>query len=243
MPDVFAWPPVSLTGHEHTISRPVQRAEGLNGAPYLSQSEPTRKLVTAQVSGIGQDAMGSGYIEVLKDLMDGKLALVRMAPCVKHFRGALGDLRGQRGPQGLQWETASDDLAWTARNGPLVWTAGSQITAQTGVDGWPYLDCSGLPGNTVIAAPSEPIKVGASASVVIRPARSDANGNARVFTKDRLPSGFVVIGEIESSVFEITEFPRSTQPMVGTYGYNFEFIERFAEDFAEGFNEVNPWIS
>ena len=77
MPDVFQWPPVFLVGHEHTITRPVQRSEGLAGTPYQSQSEPTRRMVEASVAAIGPQRSGAGYVETLKELMDGKLPLVR----------------------------------------------------------------------------------------------------------------------------------------------------------------------
>ncbi|MGC1497285.1 MAG: hypothetical protein WA790_15860 [Sulfitobacter sp.] len=241
MPDVYAWPPVFLSASEHTISRPVQRAEGLSGAPYLSQSEPTRALVTAVVSGIGRNRDQGAYVEALKVLLDGKLALVRMTPFKKHWWGGTGDLDGLRGGTPLSWTDDSNDLSWETGGAGLLWLVGRPITATAGNDGWPYIDCVGFPPNLRIAVPAEPVTGGGEKAIVLRTVTSDADGNARIYVSAPIPSGLVSIGKIESRVFEIPNFPRSIQSTTGNYSYSFDMVERFDTDFVDGFEELNPW--
>jgi hypothetical protein len=241
MPDVFAWPPVQLVGHEHTISRPIQRAEGLSGTAQGSQSEPTRRMVRAAVAGIGTDGAGAGYIEMLKHLMDGKLAFVRMTPLPQHWIGAVRGMVGERGGEGVNWATGGVDLNWQTNGVDLLWASGRVITAVAGADTWPFLDCSGFQPNKQIAVPSELVAVAGQTARVLRVARSDGAGNARVYLATALPSGTAVFGVRESMAFEIVKFPRAMQPLSGNYRYDFELREVFASEYLDGFNEVSPW--
>lgn len=242
MPQVFAWPPVSLTGYAHTISRPVQRAEGLQGAPYLSQSEPTRTLVAASVTGIGRHGDSGAYVEMLKQLLDGKLALVRLTPCPRHWHGALRGIDRIRGQVDLVWNDGATGITWSSGGQSILWKTVGKIQGTSGSDDWPYLDCTGFPPNIRVALPTEPISVGGVSALVLRTAVSDATGAARLYLSSALPSGSVLIGREPSKVFEIIDYPQTFQPAGGSYGYDFEMVERFETDFVDSLVDVNPWI-
>ncbi|MEL7299377.1 MAG: hypothetical protein AAFM92_03245 [Pseudomonadota bacterium] len=241
MPDVYAWPPVHTTAYEHTISRPVQRSEGLSGSPRLSQSEATRTLITAVVTGIGPDRLGAGYVEMLKRLLDGKLALVRLNPLPQHWYPVTDGLDGLRGTPGVEWTDGGAETTWEEPPAVVFWTFGNTIEATAGADTWPYVDCSGLPANRLIAAPSEPVRVGTITAYALRPSYSNAQGEARIYVSSALPSGPIIIGSNQSRVFEIDSFPRAVQPASENYSYNFTMTERFESDFTSAFTELNPW--
>ncbi len=242
MPEVFAFPPVFLAGHERTQSRPVQRSEGLSGTPYLSQSEPTRRLVVADVAGIGKTRDGAAYVEALKMLLDGKPPFVRLTLLPRFWFLAYGGLPQVRGEQSLTWTAGGADLNWfTGVDTELLWTVGSAIMGAAGDDGWPYLDCTGLPANQVAAYPTEQVTVGGATATVLRTAKAGPGGYARIYLMTALPSGEVNIGMPETAAFEIMDYPRSKQPLYGNYTYGFELREVFEAEFADGFTEVNPW--
>lgn len=240
--EVFAWPPVGLVGHEHTISRPVSSATGLTGKPIFSQSQPTRRLVSAIVGGIGRDKSYGGYIEQLKWMLDGKPPLIRMTVLPQVWLGAVRGLYGLRGRLDLDWAAGDAGLKWLAGGTNLKWQAGAEVTATAGVaDGRNYIDCVGLPALSLVAYPSELVTGGGMQARVLAVARSDSSGSARVFVDAPLPSGEVVIGALESLVFTIDEFPRAVQPLAADYRYEFRLTEAFAADYAGGFREVDPW--
>ncbi|WP_299145977.1 hypothetical protein [uncultured Tateyamaria sp.] len=241
MPEVYAWPPVELVGHEHTIDRPVNRSEGISGRPYFSQSKRSRRLVTAQVSGIGTDMAGAGYVEQLKRFLDGKPPFVRMTPLPHVYRRALNGLNLQRGLHVLNWSASGAALAWSDDGEELQWSDGKKITAEAGEDNWPFLDCVDLPPSRPVAYPGELVRSGDAGARVIRLARSDSEGRARIYLDTPLSGGSVLIGAGESIVFEILDYPRAVQPVSGNYTYGFDLKEVFAEEHADGFVEVNPW--
>ncbi len=241
MPEIFAWPPVFLTGHERTQDRPMQRSVGLSGSSTFSQSEPTRKLVSADVAGIGKTLDGAAYVEALKILLDGKPPFVRMKLLPRFWFQALGGQSTRRGQVDLEWTAGGVDLDWTAAGSVLNWSVGNRIDGVAGADDWPYLDCTGFAPNKVAAYPTEKFTVGGVTATVLRTAHADATGAARVYLMTALSDGEVQIGVEETAAFEILSFPRSKQSVTGTFGYGFELREIFASEYADGFTEVNPW--
>lgn len=241
MPEVFAWPPVFLTGHERTQDRPLQRSVGLSGTSMFSQSEPTRKIVSADVSGIGKTLDGAAYVEMLKVLLDGKPPFVRMQLLPRFWFSALGGQPTRRGQLDLEWTAGGTGLSWTEGGIAMNWSIGNRIDGVAGNDGWPYLDCTGFTPRKVAAYPTEQFTVGGVTATVLRTAYADAEGAARVYLMTALSSGEVQIGIEETAAFEIMSFPRSKQSVSGTYGYGFELREIFASEYADGFTEVNPW--
>lgn len=241
MPDVYAWPPVGIVGHEHTIDRPGSMSRGLSGRAVYSQARPTRRLVTAEVSGIGPDLVGAGYVEQLKRMLDGKLPLVRMTPLPQHWIGATWRRGLTLGALPLNWVAGAVPLNWTDGAATLTWTTGDTITGTSGGDGtWYFLDCTGLPPGALIA-PSEPVTVGSVTRHCIRAVRADASGAARIWLDGALSSGAVVIGRQESIAFLIEDYPRARQTADRDFVYRFELIEAFESEYADGFTEVNPW--
>ncbi|MEH6522568.1 hypothetical protein [Sulfitobacter sp.] len=243
MPEVFAWPPVFMTGHERTQDRPVQRSEGLSGAVSLSQSEPTRRLVSADIAGIGKTRDGAAYVEALKMLLDGKPPFVRMTLLPRFWFQALEGQGFRRGAVDTNFLAAGADVDLTANGVGLNLTTGSRIDGVAGHDGWPYLDCTGFAPNKVAVLPTERVTVGDVTATVLRTAHADSGGNARVYLMTALADGEVQIGIEETAVFEILNFPRAKQPLSGNYSYGFELREAFASEYADGFTEVNPWVS
>ena len=241
MPDVYAWPPVQLVGHEYTISRPVSRAEGISGRPYFSQSKATRSIVTAEVAGIGSDLAGAAYVEQLKRFLDGKPPFVRVVPLPHVYWRAVKNLQLRRGQGPVNWSATGVPLDWTSGGVALNWVIGAPVACVAGADVWPFLDCTGLPPSQPVAYPGELVMAGGQTARVIRLVRSDASGAARVYLDQALSSDTVLIGVRESIAMEILEFPRAVQPVSGRYSYQFDMQEVFEDEFDDGFNEVNPW--
>jgi len=241
VPEVIAWPPLGITAYEHTLTRPVQRDTGLAGEPYLSQSLKTRRTYVARTSGIGGDRFGAGYVEILKHLLDGKLALVSVPTLPRVWMGAVRAM-ADRGADQITWVTPPNAVTWS--NGATVkWIDRNQIVAVSGLDraGFAYIDCTGLPVSQTVAAPGEAVSVAGETAYVLRPAKSNAEGEARVYLTSPLPSGNVRIGVIEVRTFEIPEFPRAQQPVNGDFFYEFQMREAFDDDFDTPLEVINPW--
>jgi hypothetical protein len=207
----------------------------------MSQSEPTRRLVSADVAGIGKTKDGAAYVEALKILLDGKLPLVRMTLLPQFWLRALRGQGFRRGNVDTNFAAAGVDLNLTAGGVGLNLIARSRIEGVAGNNGWPYLDCTGFAPNKVAAFPTERITVGGVTAIVLRTAYADSSGNARVYLMTALADGEVQIGIEETVAFEVLDFPRSKQPLSGNYSYGFELREVFVSEFADGFTEVNPW--
>ncbi|GGX63316.1 hypothetical protein GCM10007385_35560 [Tateyamaria omphalii] len=241
MPDVIAWPPLGITAYEHTLTRPVQRETGLDGEPYLSQSLKTRRTYTARTSGIGPDRFGAGYVEILKHLLDGKLALVSVPTLPRVWMGAVRAMP-DRGADQITWVTPPEPVTW--QDGSAVgWINRDHIIAVAGADqsGFNYIDCTGLPVSQTVAAPGEAVSIAGDTAYVLRPAKSNEDGEARVYLTGPLTSGNVRIGVIEVRTFEIPDFPRAQQPVNGDFFYEFQMREVFDDDFDTPLQVINPW--
>ena len=247
MTNVYAWPPVGLTGWEIHHELPLSRSVGLIGGVSRTSSHlPARREATAIVSGIGVDDNAAGYVEVLKILLKGGANLVRVDvlpplwwPC---------DQDGQRITMPLVWTAGGTELRWTSNGVPLQWaTEGFAATGAPGFDaGWPAILVRGLPPLQIVAQPSQRLTVrddagNVSAAMVLTQARSDAAGVAviRLLTSVNV-SGIVSIGETESVVFEALDMPRAVQPVDGDFAFTWNFREVLAGEKG-ALVELNPW--
>lgn len=250
--NVYAWPPVSLHGWMWTLSDPIQRSRSIiTGADYVSAAQRRRRIAALEVSGIGKNRMGAGYIESLIELLKGGQHCVRLYSCRINVRGGLAtDLR-QSDP--LLWTEGSEDLEWSAGGADLFWYTGSVIVGTTGTDaaGWPIITVEGLPPNALVARPSEFITIYAdendagSTYRVLAPAYSDGTGTAVIRLHDdpgALTDVRVNLGTSETAVFRPVSIPQAMQYKTGDWSYTWEFREVFEEEVgAGGFVELDPW--
>lgn len=249
--NVYAWPPVSLTGWSWTVSDPVERSESLlTGASYLSAAQRRRRVATMDVSGVSRNRMGAGYMESLKVLLQGGLNLVRLRsmPISLTTRHSLED----RQSVPLLWADGGDDLDWTAGGAELLWYSGTVLTGTTGTDaaGFAIVTVEGLPPNALVARPSEFLTVfaGADDAVgvtvrIVTAAVSDASGVAvvRVFESPGAFAGARVnLGTCDTAVFRSVDMPTPPQMLASDWTYTWEFREVFADEVG-GFMEVDPW--
>lgn len=249
MTTVYAWPPFQLTGWELAEIYPQSKSVGLiDGRARTSAAQRARRVATANVTGIGTDLEGAGYVRMLNRLWAGRPNLVRVS-CLSSlwFLSRAGqDLRNNV----LEWTDGGAELLWTAGGTSLIWGDGAYDLYGSPItdSGWPSLTVSGLPPSQIIARPSELISVTDGTTTeeayVLRLTRSDAAGVATIRTDKPEAftlSGLVSIGQAESVVFEASGVPRSVQGVTGTFGYQWDFREVFEDEYSDGFTEVDPW--
>ena len=249
MTDVIAWPPVGLTGWELDDAFPQSRSEGLiGGRSRTSSALRARRVATANVSGIGKDGFGAGYLRMLKRNWAGKPRLVRVQCFSTLWRLSVRD-EGLRNSI-LEWTNHNVDLLWTAGGTDLLWTDGGYalLGVPATVGRWHGVTVSGLPASQIVARPSDQIRIGTndatqtglSQTVV----RSDENGVATITTDRAEPftlSGAVSIGGAENVVFEALNSPRAVQGLRGDFGFQWDFREVFEDEYSDGWTEVDPW--
>lgn len=249
MTDVIAWPPFQLTGWELAEVYPQSRSVGLiEGRPRTSSAQRGRRVATANVTGIGTAKDGAGYVRMLNRQWAGKPNLTRVEcfSSLWYLAGGGLDLRNNV----LEWADAGADLFWTAGVPSLIWGDGAYALEGTPATdgGWHSLTVTGLPPSRIIARPSELISVTDGATTqtayVLRTTRSDASGVATIRTDKATAftlTGLASIGQRESVVFEAASVPRSVQGVSGTFGYQWDFVERFEDEYPDGWTEVDPW--
>jgi hypothetical protein len=249
MTDVIAWPPFDLTGWALDDFYPQSRSVGLiGGNPRTSSAQRGRRVVTANITGIGKQQSGAGYVRMLNRMWAGRPNLVRVEArsTLWHLARAGYDLRNNV----LEWTDAGTELLWTAGGVDLLWGDGTYaLSGEPATDsGWYSLTVSGLPPSRIVARPSELISVTDGATTetayVLTVARSDASGVATIRTDKPAAftlTGLVSIGARENIVFEAQGVPRSVQGVTGTFGYQWDFREVFEGEYDGGWTEVNPW--
>ena len=113
MTDVIAWPPFDLTGWELAEIYPQSRSVGLiDGRPRTSSAQRARRVATANITGIGKQQAGAGYVRMLNRMWAGRPNLVRVeahSTLWHMYRGGY-DLRNNV----LEWTDGGSDLLWTA---------------------------------------------------------------------------------------------------------------------------------
>ncbi|MGJ8561682.1 MAG: hypothetical protein ACSHX3_15740 [Litorimonas sp.] len=250
MTDVIAWPPFGITKWELAELYPQSRSVGLiGGRARTSSALRSRRVATASVRGIGPDMAGAGYVRMLNRLWGGRPRLVRVTCLPTLWFRARGNL--DLSNTVLEWSAGNDDLLWSVDSDDLDWFYGSYpLQGVPMADGmWHGLEVTGLPPNTLVARPSDVIKVGVGdadpqSAYCLSVVRSDADGMALVRT-DRAEaftaSGVVSIGEAEVITFETIDVPRSVQGLSSDFEYAWEFREVFEDEYSDGFTVVDPW--
>lgn len=254
MTNVYKWPPVSEVAFEITKVDPVSSSTSLiDGQPIYSRFGRSRRYAKTQISGIGLDAAGAGYMEMLKEYLDGGVNLVR----IDVYSAIWHLVRAQNNPnlaqEPLSWVAGEDNLYWTNGVNDILWFSNPGILSTNITDsaGYPAIKVEGLPANVIVARPHENVSVYSDATTketrkVVTVARSNSSGVAII----RVTSAFTVegpvkIGDTESIVFRAYNgLPRSTQPQSGDWYYDWEFVEAFEDEYSDGFTEVTDiWES
>lgn len=249
MVDVIKWPPVAEVAFEVSKIKPVSTSTSLiNDVPRQSRYGRERKVASASVSGIGYDAAGAGYMEILKELLEGGTNLVRV-----NLQSSIWHLaRAQNNPSlvnyKVDWLSGSTELLWTDSSTDTHWWKSGIKSVPTTDDGWYALTVSNLPPNIIVARPHENITVyndsgsTSETSKVLTVARSNGSGVATIRLLTEITgSGPTVIGTTESVVFRALELPRSIQPQSGDWQYDWQFVQAFSDEYDGGFTEKSPW--
>lgn len=249
MVDVIKWPPVGEVAFEISKVDPVSVSTSLiDGQPRFSRYGRSRRVARTSVSGIGPDAAGAGYMEMLKELLEGGVNLTRVTTysSIWHFVRAQNNSALENSK--IDWLDNTTDLLWTDNSVDLHWWSNNLPVSPTTDNGWPALAVSGLPPNIIVVRPHENIKVcsvdgtQAQSTKALKVVKSDASGNAIIRVKDTISlSGQVVIGATEDIVFRPLGLPRAVQPQLGNWQYDWEFVEAFEDEYTEGFTEIDPW--
>ena len=237
---VFAWPPVGVVGAEWSEDAPVQVSRSLiTGAERISAAQRKRRVASLRVSALARNAMGAGYIEMLKRHLAG-IHLVRLYsyPINWHI-AAISDAPGRvvAGRDTQQWAGLDQQ-----------WYAGATLAGTTGTeDGWPVITVSGFPPGAMVARPGEFLTAFEGDTPhrmqITKPATSDASGAAVIRLFEALPSLTdvqVAMGSSDTGAFRPVSYPRSMQPTGADWTYDWEFREVF-EDEVGTFDEVDPW--
>jgi len=239
MVTVYAWPPVGHVAAEWTVHDPVSRSRSLiTGASYVSAAQRRRRVARLDVSALSADRNGSGYIEVLKRLVNGGVNLVRLhsTPIIWHLDEE-AQHTGRAMP--MSWIVPVTRIDWHTPPAGIQWWTDTppQGTALSGN----RVSVSGLRPDALAARPGELVTMGADTAMVMRPAYANASGVAVLHLLTPLTgSGIIVIGSRETGVFEADEMARAAQPVGQNWSHSWAFTEVF-EDERGPFTEVDPW--
>lgn len=242
MTNVYAWPPVGLTGWEITHQDPVSVSRGLfQGAPRTSSYLARRRLATAIVPFVGLEQANSGYVEMLKDYLAG-VHLVRVECHSAIWHVARSNLQNALG----EWLTGGVGGTWLSGIVPGYWVTHAGYGTAGTVDGFPAITVTGLPASQIVVRPHELVTLldpgGNQSARAVRVARSDASGNAVIRLNAAMTGeGPVSIGDTESIVFRPLSYPRAVQSVGGGGTYQWDFEEAFEAEHPGGWTEVDPW--
>lgn len=249
MVDVIKWPPVGEVAFEISKIDPVSVSTSLiDGQPRFSRYGRSRRVARTSVSGIGPDAAGAGYMEMLKEFLEGGVNLTRVTTysAIWHFVRASNNSGIEN--YKLNWLDSSTDLLWTDNSVDLHWWNNDLPATPTTDNGWPALSVSNLPPNTIVSRPHENIRIRSLDGVedqltkALNVTKSDSNGDAIIRVRDTISvEGQVSIGATEDIVFRPLSLPRAVQPQLGNWQYDWDFVEAFEDEYSEGFVELNPW--
>ena len=251
---VIAWPPVGAIGTEWTEVAPVQVSRSMvTGAERVSAFQRKRRMASLVVPGIGRNTYDGGYIEMLKRYLEG-VHLVRLYsyPVAWHMdrpqrtmlRGNVYTHQGQTYVEisGLPpsrtvcrpgdfitlflpgGTTQSGELTWETGDNPFTWLT----SVGTNADTLTWYHGAANSGTTV---------------QVTRPAESDDMGRARVAVFESVADYtqvYLLFGACDTGAFRPMSYPRAVQPQQGSWTYEWQFREVFADEVG-GFQEVNPW--
>jgi hypothetical protein len=246
MVNVIAWPPVGLTGYMIARADSPSVSRGLlTNARRTTASQARRRAITAVVAGIGTQAAGAGYMAELEEQTDAGRHLLRInaRSAIWHLASAEYGFRNRL----MTWLDGSTDMVWTSGGADLLWGDGEYpLSGVPGTaDGWPILTVSGLPPSRIAVRPHERVTVTDGVTIegarALRVTSSDGSGVAVIRLSAALTlSGLVSIGETESIVCEVLEWPRAVQPLAQEWALSCGLREVFEAE-TDGFVEVDPW--
>ena len=248
---VYKWPPVGVLSSMWTKRTPIARSQSLiTGAPYGSAFQRPRYYARVRAGGNSFDYTGHGYMEVLKEFLQGGLHYVRLDEIVEPHALGMGDPFGGS-PGGLTWRASGvDELTWTDNGTTLLWSSAAMLTA-TVSGGSPYwVQISGLPPNRVVARPGQRILlmeaggVNPIESTLVRVVRSNAAGVAvaRLMTPAVPATSLAILRYKQSKIFMVdgplpeVEVPVNQEPI-----WDWKFREVFPDEMSTPITELNPW--
>lgn len=247
MANVYAWPPVGVWAQSWAPEAPVGRSESaLTGRRYVSAALRRRRLAQIRVSGASCGGLAAGYMDMLAELIDGGVHLIRLRSA--RFNRARIDALRAGTP--VAWTDGVIPVEWTEGGSPVTWIEGAALTGTPGTSGgWPILTVSGLPPSVPVIGPGEYLTVYADAGDTtgtqvraLRPALSNANGVAVIRLESAAPSGArVSLGTSESLVFEAIEAPVPLTARFGDILYEWTLRQVFVDEVTGGFTELDPW--
>lgn len=249
MTNIYAWPPVGVVATKWTQEARTGRSQfAFSGKRAVSSDGPARIEASATISALSRGRNGAGYSEALKRHLDGGLHLVRLYswPINWHL-DAQAETWRQSTP--FIWTSEGAALPWTSGSDDLTWFTGPAVQGVAGIDadGFAIVTLSGLPASRLIIRPGEFVRSYTGLDIIgvvamaLKPAFSDALGNAVVRLSAALPSGTISLGDAESAIFEVTNSPSAEQPTGQNWQINWTFREVFASEISDPV-EVNPWI-
>ena len=242
MVDVIKWPPVGEVAFEISKVDPVSVSTSLiDGQPRFSRYGRSRRVAKTSVSGIGPDAAGAGYMEMLKEFLEGGVNLTRVTTysSIWHFVRAQNNVNLKNFD--VDWQSGNTIL-WVDGASSVDWRSVNFFATPTTDNGWPAISVVGLPPNSIVVRPHENITIGDQTTKSLTVAKSDSNGDAIIRVKDTITqSGQAILGSSEDIVFRPLSLPRAVQPQLGNWQYDWDFVEAFEDEYAEGFTEQNPW--
>lgn len=255
---VYAFPPIWVQGHEWTVHQPINVSVGIwDQRQHTSGGFRSRRVVELSTISIADD--GGGYVEVLKELLEGREHLVRLySYSPNHFGEEATDAERQSWP--LAWRTDADNpLAWRTEFGqPMRWFTGASgaVGGQTIMaellspsQGMGRILVSGLPPNRLVIRVGEFVEMypdgDFSAGVRLRSVRraiTNAQGEATIWTVRPFAfAGHCNLGVRDTGVFSVDEMPRAMRTPGQDWPYAWNFTEVFEDETPGGFVERDPW--
>lgn len=215
---VYRWPEaVGVTRSEWSYVQGIGKSRSIiTRKLYTSAFDRERRVASLTVSGHQNKGMGAGYMEVLKRLLAGGSAAVRLYswPVNWHLR---------------QFITGSYPAVKAVSN------------YRINVSGLPPNTFLGGPGDFVLLDDGAG---GFLARMMAQERVSTSGGTSSVKVIEKVPTGWsgtVTFGVRDTGVFLPLTVPRAIQPARGDWSYDWTFEEVFAEEVDGGFEEQNPW--
>lgn len=252
MVKVYKWPPVGVLSSKWTTRKPTAVSQSLvSGAFYSSSMTRERIAASIKVGGWSFDYTGHGYMETLKELLDGGRNLVRLDEIVEPYMPGFNEQIGQW-PQKLEWRGNNYEvLTWrNAAGGVITWTTGQLYVASVQTDSRRYLRVKGLTPGQVVARPGQRMVAVRMPDGPHEPAMAtqrvvaDRQGNANIRLHKEVPTqtthavlrwrntgAFRVEGPMPEVDVEVNREPI----------WDWKFIQVFADEVQGGFVEENPW--
>jgi hypothetical protein len=252
---VVAFPPVHVRSFEWTVESPIAVSRSLlTGRRFASAAKRRRRLVTLVLSGLSR--AGMGYLEALKDYLDGGVNLVRIrSPRNRLLAPPLSD--DLRRLETYRIGTAGHEMPahWATQTADTLqsWVRGTVLPASLVTDGiWPAVRVEGLPPNALVGTPGEFVEVFASLSSTATPQARRLTrftySNGAGVALPRVTAAFTLSGVVragfgaqDEGVFEALGMPRTVQPHGADFDVQWEFREVFADEIGT-VTEANPWL-